>query len=66
MEPAVRKPDIQMFQSIITATTFSLSDIEEGRRIFNGYKAKGTVRSGSFEDDKWWMTSEYSNVGIKF
>ena len=34
MEPAVRKPDIQMFQSIITATTFSLSDIEEGRRLY--------------------------------
>jgi hypothetical protein len=35
-------------------------------KAFLAYKAKGVIRTGAFEDDKWFLTDEYSQVGFNF
>lgn len=40
--------------------------VKKSKSIFNNYKQSGIIIEGIFDDDKWMLSDDYSNVGFDF
>ena len=52
---------------IITAVDqFNTATIEAAKQTFRELIERGVIKGGSFEDDVWYTTDEYSNISLNF
>ena len=54
------------FSTILSAGVLDESILTHAKQIFDNYTEAKVFKSSSFEDDVWYTTDEYSNIGIHF
>jgi hypothetical protein len=57
---------LKMFDTLLQTPSMDDACLQKARELFTEYKEKGIIRSGSFEDNRWFFTDEYSNISIHF
>lgn len=56
----------EKFVSILMLPDIDLSTIRDAIDIFNGYKRKGVIIAGSWDDNYWITSDEYGHYGLDF
>lgn len=54
------------FSTILSIPTLDEFTVQDAKSLFLGYKDRNVIIHGSFEDNKWFMSDEYSNVNLNF
>lgn len=57
---------IKMYDTILSTRNMNESSIAKAKELFIEYKNRNIIKSGAFEDGKWYFTDEYSNISIRF
>lgn len=60
------KPTENLYESIYVVDMLDSSSIQYAKEAFQRYKEKGVIRDSEFDDERWQLHDEYSNVGIRF
>lgn len=62
----LRKEEQKLYEKIITIESFDNSIIYAAKERFNQYRKNGIIIESEFDDTRWQLSDEYSNVGIVF
>lgn len=57
---------IKMFDTILSMQTMDDECINKAKEIFENYKSLGIIHDCEFDDDRWMLSDEYSNVSFLF
>lgn len=55
-----------LYEPIYVVDMLDSSSIQAAKEKFQHYKEKGVIRDSEFDDERWQLHDEYSNVGIRF
>lgn len=57
---------VKMFDTILALPGINDASLQKARELFAEYKLKNIIRSGEFDDERWYFTDEYSNISMHF
>jgi len=57
---------LKMYNTIFAMQSINADCIEKAKDIFTMYKNQGVIVRSNFENKRWQLCDEYSNVGIIF
>lgn len=57
---------IKMFDTILALNNMDEACLQKARELFEEYRNRKIIRSGQFEDERWYFTDEYANISIHF
>lgn len=60
------KNNAQLYEAIQTVETFTLDDMLRAKELFETYKLAGIIAGSDFDNDRWQLYDEYSNITIVF
>ena len=57
---------LKMFDTLLQTQSMDDACLKKASELFKEYKKKGIIRTGKFEDNRWYFTDEYSNISMHF
>ncbi|MDK2964702.1 hypothetical protein [Lacrimispora sp.] len=66
MNSLADKQSEALYEPILIEQELDSSSIQSAMDLFDIYKQKGVISNCQFQDVRWQLHDEYSNVGIRF
>ncbi len=66
MNSLANKQNETLYEPILIEQELDSSSIQSAMDLFEIYKQKGVISNCQFQDERWQLHDEYSNVGIRF
>jgi len=66
MNSLANKQNDALYEPILIEQELDSSSIQSAMDLFEIYKQKGVISNCQFQDERWQLHDEYSNVGIRF